>query len=183
MFYGHYDKQPPFTGWDEGLDPYKAVIRDGKMYGRGGADDGYSIYGSVAAIKLCQEQGLPHPRVVCLFEGDEESGSDHLVYYIDKLKKRIGNVDLVFCLDSGCLNYEQLWMTTSLRGACIFTLNVEVLTEGVHSGDASGIVPDSFRIARQLLERIENSETGIMVKDFTVNIPGNRYLEAESAIE
>ncbi|KRW99312.1 hypothetical protein PPERSA_02424 [Pseudocohnilembus persalinus] len=183
LFYGHYDKQPPFTGWSEGLGPYEPVIRDGKMYGRGGADDGYSIYGSIGAIKACQEQGLPIPRVVCLFEGDEESGSTHLPAYIEKLKDRIGNIDLVFCLDSGCMNYDQLWMTTSLRGACLFTLNVEVLTEGVHSGDASGIVPDSFRIARDLLNRIEDSKTGVVAKDFTVNVPSTRYQEAELAVQ
>ncbi|KAL4505955.1 hypothetical protein ABPG72_013716 [Tetrahymena utriculariae] len=178
LFYGHYDKQPPFTGWLEGLAFDKPVVSGDKLYGRGGADDGYSIFGSLAAIKICQEQGLPHPRCIVLIEGDEESGSAHLTPYLDKLRDRIREPAVVFCLDSGCLNYEQLWMTTSLRGCLTAIVKVKVLNEGVHSGDASGIVPSSFRVLRQLLSRIENAETGELVDDFQVVIPADRYVEA-----
>lgn len=54
FFYGHYDKQPPFTGWMEGLGPTIPKIIDGKLYGRGGADDGYSTYSTMLAIKALQ---------------------------------------------------------------------------------------------------------------------------------
>lgn len=166
LMYGHYDKQPHFSGWLEGLGPTTPIIRDGKLYGRGGADDGYSLFGCIVALKAVQTQNVPHPRIVVLIEGDEESGSEDLPYYIDQLRNRIGDISLVICLDSGCPNYEQLCITTSLRGVVMANLKVSVLTEGVHSGEASGIVPSSFRIIRQLLERLENPKTGDIIEDF-----------------
>ena len=160
LLYGHLDKQPEMTGWKEGFGPWTPVLREGKLYGRGGADDGYAIFASLLALSALREQRIPHARIVGLIECCEESGSYDLPAYLDALKSRIGTVDLVIGLDSGCGNYEQLWMTTSLRGIAAGTLSVEVLNEGVHSGDASGVVPSSFRIARQLLDRLEDSRTG-----------------------
>ncbi|MFP5369065.1 MAG: M20/M25/M40 family metallo-hydrolase, partial [Actinomycetes bacterium] len=160
LLYGHLDKQPEMTGWDEDLGPWKPVLRGDKLYGRGGADDGYAIYGSLTAILALQEQGLPHARCVVLIEACEESGSYDLPAYVDHLADRIGSPSLVVCLDSGCGNYEQLWCTTSLRGLAGGDLTVKVLSEGVHSGDASGIVPSSFRLLRQLLSRLEDEATG-----------------------
>lgn len=151
FFYGHFDKQPPFTGWDEGLAPCTPVIRGDKLYGRGGADDGYATYGTLIALKTLQKMGIKIPRCVMITEGDEESGSAHIGAYIQKLKERIGNPTIFFCLDSGTLDYERLWITNSLRGMVAGSIKVEVLSEGIHSGDASGIVPSSFRIIRQLL--------------------------------
>ncbi len=165
LLYGHYDKQPEFSGWSEGLEPWKPVIRDGKLYGRGGADDGYAVFGSLAAIRALQEQGIPHARCIIIIEGCEESGSFDLPHYIDKLEDRIGTPSLVVCLDAECGNYDQLWCTTSLRGNLVGTLSVQVLTEGVHSGGASGIVPSSFRILRQLLSRIEDESNGKLTLD------------------
>lgn len=160
LLYGHLDKQPEFDGWSNGLSPWEPVIRDGKLYGRGGADDGYAVFGSLTAIRALQEQGLPHARCVVLIEGCEESGSFDLPYYIDHLADRIGTPSLVVCLDAECGNYEQLWCTTSLRGNLVGTLKAAVLTEGVHSGGASGIVPSSFRVLRLLLDRLEDPATG-----------------------
>ncbi|EGR34265.1 hypothetical protein IMG5_018610 [Ichthyophthirius multifiliis] len=183
LMYGHFDKQPPFTGWLEGLEFNKPVVIDDKLYGRGGADDGYSIFGAVTSIKACQEQGLPHSRCVIMIEGDEESGSTHFPLYLEKLRHRLGEISVVFCLDSGALNYEQFWTTSSLRGAVMLTLNVKVLEEGVHSGDASGVVPSSFRILRILLDRIEDSKTGEMHEDLQVNIPVYNYSQAVKVSE
>ena len=160
LLYGHMDKQPPFEGWMQGLDPYKPVIKDGKLYGRGGADDGYAIFAAVTAIRALKAQGAPHGRLVLIIEAAEESGSPHLPQHITHLRERIGVPNLVVCLDSGAGNYEQLWVTNSLRGVLFGTLTVDILTEGVHSGAASGIVPDSFRISRALLSRLEDAETG-----------------------
>jgi len=171
LLYGHYDKQPEFEGWAEGLAPWKPVIRDGRLYGRGGADDGYAVFGSLAAIAALQDQGVPHPRCVVLIEGCEESGSYDLPYYMEALADEIGTPDLVVCLDAECGNYDQLWLTTSLRGMLPGTLNVQVLTEGVHSGAAGGIVPSSFRLLRQLIERVENAVTGELVDALAVSIP------------
>ncbi|MEQ9561502.1 MAG: M20/M25/M40 family metallo-hydrolase, partial [Woeseiaceae bacterium] len=184
VLYGHYDKQPEFSGWAEGLDPWKPVIKDGKLYGRGGADDGYATFGSLTAIRALQEQGVPHAHCVVLIEGCEESGSFDLPFYIDLLKDRIGSPSLVVCLDAECGNYEQLWCTTSLRGNLTGKLQVEVLTEGVHSGGASGIVPSSFRILRQLLSRIEDEASGkITLDELHVSIPAQRQQQAAKAAD
>ncbi len=179
MMYGHYDKQPEMTGWREGLSPWTPVREGDKLYGRGGADDGYSAFASVLALRALRDLGEKHRRVVILIEGCEESGSFDLPHYLDHLGGRIGDVSLVVCLDSGCGNYDQLWLTTSLRGLVGGTLTVKVLEQGVHSGDASGIVPSSFRIARQILSRLEDAETGrILPSVFHGDIPEERVKQA-----
>ena len=184
LLYGHYDKQPEFSGWDEDLDPWTPVIKDGKLYGRGGADDGYATFGSLTAIRALQEQGIPHAHCVVIVEGCEESGSFDLPYYIDLLEDRIGSPDLVVCLDAECGNYDQLWCTTSLRGNLTGTLRVDVLTEGVHSGSASGVVPSSFRTARQLISRIEDENSGqILLDELQAEIPAQRLEQAKLAAE
>ena len=182
LLYGHLDKQPEMSGWWEGFGPWTPVLKDGKLYGRGGADDGYAMYGSLAALLALKDQNVPHARCVILIEACEESGSYDLPFYIDHLSTRIGKPSLVICLDSGCGNYDQLWLTTSLRGNGVGTLTVRVLTEGVHSGDASGIVPSSFRIARRLLSRIEDEATGrILPDELYVQVPPQRIEQARAA--
>jgi len=184
LLYGHYDKQPEFTGWDEDLDPWTPVIRDGKLYGRGGADDGYATFGSLTAIRALQEQAISHAHCVVIIEGCEESGSFDLPYYIDLLEERIGSPSLVVCLDAECGNYEQLWCTTSLRGNLTGTLRADVLTEGVHSGSASGVVPSSFRVLRKLLSRVEDESTGqVTLGGLHVDIPEQRIAQAQRAAE
>lgn len=184
LLYGHLDKQPEMTGWDEDLGPWIPVIKGDRLYGRGGADDGYAIFGSLAAIMALQAQGVPHARCVVMIEACEESGSYDLPAYVDHLAEKIGKPSLVVCLDSGCGNYEQLWCTTSLRGLTGGNLSVQVLEEGVHSGDASGIVPSSFRLLRQLLSRIEDEKTGrILLDGLHAEIPADRLAQARKCAE
>ncbi len=175
LLYGHLDKQPEFNGWRHDLGPWTPKYQDGLLYGRGGADDGYAVYAAVSAIEALQAQGLPHPRCVGLIETCEESGSYDLPAYLDALRPRLGKVGLVVCLDSGAGNYDQLWLTTSLRGMVSGVLKVEILTEGIHSGDASGLVPSSFRILRQVLDRLEDSKTGeLLPESFHCELPASR---------
>ena len=182
LLYGHLDKQPEMVGWSDGLSPWTPVLRGDKLYGRGGADDGYAAFASLTAIETLRSQGVPHARCVVIIEACEESGSYDLPAYVDALKSRIGSPDLVICLDSGCGNYDQLWLTTSLRGNLVGNLRVELIREGVHSGDASGIVPSSFRVVRRLIERIENSETGeITAAELQAPIPQERIDQAKVA--
>jgi acetylornithine deacetylase/succinyl-diaminopimelate desuccinylase-like protein len=182
LLYGHLDKQPEMTGWAEGLGPWTPVLRGDRLYGRGGADDGYAAFASLTAVAALRRQTREHARVVMLIEATEESGSPDLPYYVEALADRLGSPSLVVCLDSGCGNYEQLWCTTSLRGIITGTLSVRVLNEGVHSGDAGGIVPSSFRIARQLLERVESAQTGeIRLRSFHAEIPPARVAQAAVA--
>lgn len=193
IVYSHLDKQPPMLPWAEGLDPYTPVIRAStdhkgnactKLYGRAGADDSYGVFATISAVKAVQAQGLPHGRVVGLIEFCEESGSFDLPHYLNKLKPELGNPDLLICLDSGCGDFERLWMTTSLRGMAAGVLTVQVSTEGVHSGMGSGIIPSSFRIARQLLDRIEDAKTGeILVPSLYVEIPQDQLDYAKSTVQ
>ncbi len=180
ILYGHLDKQPEMEGWRDGLGPWTPHREGDRLYGRGGADDGYSAYASLTAIEAIQASGGSHGRCVVLIEGSEESGSPDLPAHIEALGDRVGEVDLVVCLDSGCATYDRLWLTTSLRGVLMGTVTVEILTEGIHSG-ASGVVPSSFRILRSLLDRIEDASTGAMlVAEANVDIPAHRRREAEA---
>jgi acetylornithine deacetylase/succinyl-diaminopimelate desuccinylase-like protein len=184
MMYGHLDKQPEMTGWREGLGPWTPVIEGDKLYGRGGADDGYSIFASLTAINAVRRDKLPHARCVILIEACEESGSYDLPAYIDHLAPRIGQLSLVVCLDSGCANYDQLWSTTSLRGLVLGTLEVSLLTEGVHSGDGTGVVAASERVVRQLLDRLDDSHTGVMkLSELATQIPRARIEQAEKTAQ
>src|SRR5258706_10583545 len=178
LMYGHLDKQPAMVGWDAGLGPWTPVLRDGRLFGRGGADDGYAIFAAVSAIRAVKSQNAPHSRIVVIIECCEESGSLDLPAYIDLLSEKIGTPRLVICLDSGCGNYEQLWMTTSLRGSIVGNLTVEVLSEGVHSGDACVIDPSSFSIIRILLDRLEEARPGRIIPEWLhAEVPPDRMAE------
>jgi acetylornithine deacetylase/succinyl-diaminopimelate desuccinylase-like protein len=182
LLYGHLDKQPEFSGWRADLGPWTPKYLDDKLYGRGGADDGYAIYASITALMALDKQGVARPRCVGLIETCEESGSYDLLPYVDALRDRLGNVALVVCLDSGAGNYDQLWTTTSLRGLVLGTLEVQVLDEGVHSGDGSGVVPSSFRILRHLLDRLEDSATGrLLPPSLHCEIPAQQLEQVRAA--
>lgn len=179
VLYGHLDKQPEMVGWRPGLGPWTPVVEGDKLYGRGGADDGYAAFASLLAVEAAQLAGFQHARLVLLIEASEESGSIDLPAHLDALGDRLGNPSLVLCLDSGCIDYERLWVTTSLRGMVSGTLRVDILEEGVHSGDSSGVVPSSFRIARQLLDRLEDSATGeLLLPELHAQIPADRREQA-----
>ena len=184
LLYGHLDKQPEMTGWRDGLGPWIPVYEDGKLYGRGSADDGYAVFAALSAIMALDAQGIARPHCVGLIETCEESGSYDLPAYLDMLTPRMGDIKLVIALDSGAGNYDQMWVTTSLRGLVNGTMTVKVLTEGVHSGDAGGVVPSSFRVARQLLDRIDDSRTGVVKPTaFNCDIPPERIAQAKQAAE
>ncbi len=184
LLYGHLDKQPEMTGWSDGFGPWTPVLKGDKLFGRGGADDGYAIFGSLSALLALREQKIPHARCAIMIEACEESGSYDLPFYVDHLAAKIGRPSLVVCLDSGCGNYEQLWLTTSLRGMTGGNFTVSVLSEGVHSGDASGVVPDSFRVLRDLLSRLEDPASGrIIPQELYVEIPAQRIEQARRSAQ
>ncbi|MCX8048994.1 MAG: M20/M25/M40 family metallo-hydrolase [Methylohalobius sp.] len=182
LLYGHLDKQPEMEGWREGLGPWQPVIENEKLYGRGGADDGYALFAAVAAAKALRLQGLPHARLVILIEFSEESGSPDLPAYLETLTDLFGEVNLVIALDSGTGDYERLWVTTSLRGMLSCTVTVRTLKEAAHSGIASGLVPDSMAILRLLLDRLEDPATGqIKLKELYAPVPTVRLEQAKQA--
>jgi acetylornithine deacetylase/succinyl-diaminopimelate desuccinylase-like protein len=179
LLYGHLDKQPEMDGWRDGLGPWKPVLEGDRLYGRGGADDGYSAFAALTAIEAVHAAGGSHARCVVLIEASEESGSPDLPAYVDALADRIGTPSLVICLDSGCIDDERLWVTTSLRGLVSGTLTIDIVTAGLHSGDVGGMVPSTFRIARMLLDRVEDAVTGdILLPELSVTIPPDRIDEA-----
>ncbi len=178
LLYGHLDKQPPMAGWLDGLGPWSPVRRGERLYGRGGADDGYAAFAALAAIQAVQAGGGSHARCVLLVEASEESGSPDLPAHVEALATLLGSPSLVVCLDSGCATFDRLWATTSLRGLAGVTITVRVLEEGVHSGAAGGMVPSSFRLLRQLLDRVEDAATGqVLLPELHVEIPADRVAE------
>jgi acetylornithine deacetylase/succinyl-diaminopimelate desuccinylase-like protein len=184
LMYGHMDKQPPFSGWSEGLGPQIPVIKNNLLYGRGGSDDGYAIFAAVTSVKACQDNNWPIPRIIILIEGAEESSTVDLFYYVNELKIIIGDPSLIICLDSCCEDYDRLWVTTSLRGVVTIDLNVAVTSQSVHSGIGGGLIPDSFMIMRQLLDRIEDAETGdIKDKNLLVDLPNERSTQIDEMIK
>ncbi|HLB56275.1 MAG TPA: M20/M25/M40 family metallo-hydrolase [Coxiellaceae bacterium] len=184
LLYGHMDKQPEMTGWFEGLGPWTPIIKDGKLYGRGGADDGYATFASLSAIAYLQQLKIPHARCIVLIEGSEESGSTDLPAYLNLIKKQMGQPNFIICLDSECGNYEQLWSSTSLRGLIGGILHIDTLTNGVHSGFGSGVAPSVFHVLRQLLDRIEDARDGkIQIEECFVKIPESRLRQAIDAAE
>jgi len=184
VFYGHLDKQPEMAGWRADTGPWTPLLEDGRLYGRGGADDGYAVFAALSAVAALDAEKIARPRCLGLIETCEESGSYDLPAYLDALAPRMGDVALVIALDSGAGNYDQLWVTTSLRGLVNGTLRVDILTEGVHSGDAGGVVPSSFRIARQLLDRIDDSRTGMVTPAaFACEVPPERLAQARHAAQ
>ncbi|QWF80622.1 M20/M25/M40 family metallo-hydrolase [Amycolatopsis sp. CA-230715] len=184
LLYGHLDKQPPVGGWSEGLGPWTPVVKDGKLFGRGSADDGYAGYAATTALEAIREAGGAHARAVVLLETGEESGSPDLPAYLEHLSEKLGRVTFVVCLDSGGNDYERMWLTTSLRGMVQVHVTVRVLDSAQHSGLASGVVPSSFRVLRTLLDRLEDSETGeIKLAELNVEIPENRRSEAKATAD
>jgi len=179
VLYGHMDKQPPLGEWSEGLNPYQPVRRGDRVYARGIADDGYATFAAVLAIEELQERCASHARIILLIEASEESGSPDLEAHLDELADALGRVDLMICLDSGALTYDRLWITTSLRGLVNVEITVQVLEQGQHSGSASGVVPSSFRILRQLIDRVEDPVSGeILLSALHAIIPAEHLAAA-----
>lgn len=180
LMYGHIDKQPHLDAdWDEGLSAIEPVRKGDYIYGRGISDDGYAPYASISIVKLLQEQGLPHPKFIFFFECDEESGSVDIEYWIHHFRKEMGSPDMFVCLDSGCFDYENWYLTSTLRGACSFEITVETMAKGVHSGSGGGVIPDTYRIMNQIISRLEDPVTGKIIEELAVQIPGKVYLDCE----
>ena len=142
------------------------------------ADDGYAGFASLAAIEAVQRAGGAHARCLVLVEASEESGSPHLPAHLEALAELIGTPSLVVCLDSGCNDYERLWVTTSRdwrrhahrrhpRGGRALRRRQRCRAEHV-------------RIARHLLERVEDVATGeIGSPELQVTIPDDCRRQAE----
>ncbi len=184
VLYGHLDKQPPLGDWSEGLAPFAPVRRENRVYARGVADDGYSTFAALLALEAMEARGEAHGRCVVLIEASEESGSPDLEAHLDALATHLGSVDLMICLDSGALSYDRLWVTTSLRGLLNVDVRIDVLERGLHSGSVSGVVPSSFRILRQLLDRIEDPASGeVRLRALLADVPSDHLVAAQATAD
>ncbi len=182
LIYGHLDKQPVGDDWRPGLHPFRAVREGDRLYGRGTADDGYALFAALCALEDLVAAGTPFGPVTVLIEASEESGSPDLAAHLEDLAPDLGTPRLVLCLDSGCLSYDRLWTTLSLRGALAATVRVEVLTEGVHSGLWGGVVPSSVRILRRLLSRVEDEDSGqVLLPELVARVPELHRMAAATA--
>ena len=153
------------------------------MYGRGSSDDGYAAFACMLAVKAGQEQGVKMPRICMVLETEEESGSENLIPLLKQAKDATGVPDFLFCMDSGCIDYEQLWMTSSLRGVAMVDIEVQAGVDGYHSGEVGGIVPETFRIVRSLLDRLDDKVTGKTCPELQVELPKWKEDEAEYLCE
>ena len=183
LLYGHLDKQPEMTGWSAHLGPWKPVIEGDRLYGRGGADDGYAIFGCLAAITALKAQQVEHSRCVVMIEACEESGSRAASpFYVDHLAARIGKPSLVVCLDSGCGNYDQLWPTTSLGAVLPAAISPSrCSTKACTPAMPPASSPRVFRItcACPLLSRLEDEVSGkVKPQELYVEIPAQRVEQA-----
>ena len=169
LFYSHFDKMPATTGWDEGKGATKPVIENGRLYGRGTADDGYASFSVFTAVKCCQDHGVPLPRICITIEGCEESGEEDLRYYFLKLKPIFGNVALFVCMDAGCEDYKRLWVTTTLRGTVQAKVTVNTLSLDLNANLTSGVVPDNYLIMRTIIDALQNEKGEILVPE--LNLP------------
>ena len=187
LLYAHFDKQPHGTGWDDDKGPTKPVIQNGRLYGRGSADDGYASFSMLTAIKACQEHNCPLPRICLIFEGAEESTDEHLTYYFNKLLPIIGeNVIAFIPLDSGCADYDRLWITNSLRGVCDYEINIQTLDNNISFGpEASGRIAENLFILRKAIDAVMDTSTGdVKIEEFYVkDIPEEIQEEMDKEIE
>ena len=181
MIYGHLDKQPHMEGWTEGTGPLSAKIIGDKLYGRGSTDDGYVSFAALFAIKNAIDQGQELPRIAIVLEAEEESGSVNLVYLLEKCHEWIQKPDICLCCDSGALDYSTLWLTSSLRGGVGINMKVSIAEDASHSGMAGGAVPETFRIANNLIDRIEDPNTKRMEK-LEVEIEDRFHEEAKEIV-
>lgn len=159
LAYGHLDVQPAGGGWTV-TDPFRPVVRESRLYGRGAGDDKYVPLAVVAALEALRAANQAHPQVILLLETSEESSSVDLPAHLAAHGGLLGQPDLIVCLDTFVPDTSRLWHSTSMRGIVVADLSVAVAREGLHSGLVGGVVPSSFRLLRALLDRIENSSTG-----------------------
>ena len=185
LFYAHIDKQPNCEGWDKGKSATNPIIENGRLYGRGSIDDGYAIYSILTAIKYCQDNNLFTNRIICIFECSEESSSDDLNYYFDKLIPFFGNdISLFCCVDLTCLDYKKMWIVNCIRGVMDFDVKIYTLNNDIYSNFTKGVFPDNFMIFRKLCDLLRNEKGEFLIPELIISedkIPKDRKKELEEA--
>jgi acetylornithine deacetylase/succinyl-diaminopimelate desuccinylase-like protein len=165
LLYAHHDVQPPGRGWER--DPFTAVEENGRLYGRGSADDKGGIIMHLATLEAFE--GAPPVGIKVFIEGEEEIGSPHLPEFLEEHGELL-NADVIVIADAGNWKTGVPAFTTSLRGIVSCMVEVKTLVAAVHSGAYGGVYPDALTSLSRVIAELHND-------DGTVGVEG--LLEAE----
>ena len=164
LVYGHHDVQPPGRAERWTSPPFEAVVRDGRMFGRGTADDKGGFLAYLAAASACAATGALPCNVKLLIEGEEEIGSPHLPALLAE-DRALFSCDFIVLCDTPNFATGVPALTYRLRGNCIVDVEVRCLERPLHSGQGGGMVPDATMILCSILARLQHS-------DGTLAVPG-----------
>lgn len=180
LLYAHYDVQPtgPIAEWATG--PFEPVERDGRIYGRGSADDKAGIVMHLGAIAAHAANGGLPVRVQLFFEGEEEAGSIGLPEILERHSDLI-SPDVIVIGDGGLWQRDTPAIITSLRGIVAVKLELRTLHSAVHSGQAGGVVPDALMALARLLATLHDDEGNVAV-DGLVSEEGENSIEVPEAL-
>jgi acetylornithine deacetylase/succinyl-diaminopimelate desuccinylase-like protein len=160
LLYAHHDVQPPGDAAEWELAPYEPVERDGRLYGRGSADDKANVL--VHALAFRAHQGAPPVGVKVIVEGEEEVGSTHLGDFIRVYHEELA-ADVIVIADSGNWRLGEPALTTSLRGLVDCTVEVRTLRQALHSGMFGGAVPDALTSLCRLLATLHDEDGNVAI--------------------
>jgi len=181
LLYAHHDVQPPGDGalWDS--TPFEPEIRNGRMYGRGAADDKAGIIAHYASVKLLAEiAGADFDLGLAIFiEGEEEAGSPSFASFLETYKDQLEG-DVIVVADSGNWSTTVPAITTTLRGLASLEFEVRTLDHAVHSGMYGGAVPDAMLALVRILGSMWDENGSVTISGlFSAETSNLDYSEAQ----
>lgn len=165
--YGHYDVQPedPTSEWK--TPPFKLSSKNGKLYGRGVADNKGHIIQNLTALTILASSGSLNNNIMFVIEGEEETGSIHFKDYVDEAKSIFSKVDIFYVTDSGMHKKNVPQIEYGLRGILYYELSLKIGKRDLHSGVYGNRVYNPIQIVADLLSKMKKVETGrILVPHF-----------------
>lgn len=166
LLYAHYDVQPPGPSAEWTTPPFQPVEKDGRIFGRGSADDKAGVVMHLGAI-AAHGDDLP-VGVQLFFEGEEEAGSGGLDEILNKHSDLL-KPDVIIIGDGGLWDTETPAVISSLRGVVAVKLELRTLHSAVHSGQAGGVVPDSLMALSRLLASLHDDDGNVAIEGLVSN--------------
>lgn len=167
LIYGHYDVQPadPLEKWTS--DPFDPVIRDGRLFARGAADNKGPQMAHIAAVAQALEENPELPlRITFLIEGEEEIGSPSLKPFLESRKDAFSDVDLVLLSDTLSPSQDQVVVTVGLRGIAVLDVEVEGPSSDLHSGLHGGAVYNPVQALCEICASLHDDDNRVTVDGF-----------------